>query len=76
MGRNIKSPLRVLMRESSKHDDWHQDQSKMTAALTHPQWNQETGGLEVAKAFVDNIRGKNGTAFVLQSLSQLSRYTC
>ncbi|KAF2250950.1 NAD(P)-binding protein [Trematosphaeria pertusa] len=31
----------------------------MTAALTHPEWNQETGGLEVAKAFADQIRGKN-----------------
>ncbi|EMD58951.1 hypothetical protein COCSADRAFT_41509 [Bipolaris sorokiniana ND90Pr] len=29
------------------------------AALTHPEWNQETGGLEVAKAFADQIRGKN-----------------
>ncbi|XP_014562277.1 hypothetical protein COCVIDRAFT_21853 [Bipolaris victoriae FI3] len=27
--------------------------------LTHPEWNQETGGLEVAKAFADQIRGKN-----------------
>lgn len=31
------------------------------AALTHPEWNQETGGLEVAKAFADQIRGKNGS---------------
>lgn len=30
------------------------------ATLTHPEWNQETGGLEVAKAFVDQIRGKHG----------------
>ncbi|KAL6157807.1 hypothetical protein ACJQWK_07849 [Exserohilum turcicum] len=29
------------------------------ATLTHPEWNQETGGLEVAKAFADKIRGKN-----------------
>lgn len=29
--------------------------------LTHPEWNQETGGLEVAKAFADQIRGKNGS---------------
>lgn len=28
--------------------------------LTHPEWNQETGGLEVAKAFADQIRGKYG----------------
>ncbi|KAF2867753.1 hypothetical protein BDV95DRAFT_502438 [Massariosphaeria phaeospora] len=27
--------------------------------LTHPEWNQHTGGLEVAKAFDDYIRGKN-----------------
>lgn len=33
----------------------------MTTALTHPEWNKETGGLEVAKAFADRIRGKNGT---------------
>lgn len=34
---------------------------KMTSAtLTHPEWNKETGGLEVAKAFADQIRGKKG----------------
>ncbi|EMD90655.1 hypothetical protein COCC4DRAFT_47329 [Bipolaris maydis ATCC 48331] len=26
--------------------------------LTHPEWNKETGGLEVSKAFADQIRGK------------------
>ncbi|KAF2015068.1 short chain dehydrogenase/ reductase-like protein [Aaosphaeria arxii CBS 175.79] len=26
---------------------------------THPEWNQETGGLEVAKAFSDQIQGRN-----------------
>jgi GMP synthase-like glutamine amidotransferase len=26
--------------------------------LTHPEWNKETGGLEVAKAFADEICGK------------------
>ncbi|KAF2652761.1 NAD(P)-binding protein [Lophiostoma macrostomum CBS 122681] len=31
----------------------------MTVALTHPEWTQETGGVEVAKAFSENIRGKN-----------------
>ena len=30
------------------------------STLTHPEWNQETGGLEVAKAFDDQIRGKSG----------------
>ncbi|KAF2644095.1 NAD(P)-binding protein [Massarina eburnea CBS 473.64] len=30
----------------------------MTTTLTHPEWNQETGGLEVAKAFGDRIKGK------------------
>ncbi|KAF1951239.1 NAD(P)-binding protein [Byssothecium circinans] len=30
----------------------------MTTALTHPEWNQETGGLEVAKAFSDRIKSK------------------
>ena len=30
------------------------------STLTHPEWNQETGGLEVAKAFADQIRGKSG----------------
>ncbi|KAI0577080.1 Retinol dehydrogenase 13 [Pyrenophora tritici-repentis] len=29
------------------------------ATLTHPEWDKETGGLEVAKAFADQIRGKN-----------------
>ncbi|USP78246.1 hypothetical protein yc1106_05520 [Curvularia clavata] len=29
------------------------------ATLTHSEWNQETGGLEVAKAFAAQIRGKN-----------------
>ncbi|CAN9461514.1 unnamed protein product [Alternaria alternata] len=29
------------------------------STLTHPEWNQETGGLEVAKAFADQIRGKS-----------------
>lgn len=28
--------------------------------LTHPEWDKETGGLEVAKAFADKIRGKKG----------------
>lgn len=27
--------------------------------LTHPEWNQETGGLEVAREFADHIRGRN-----------------
>ncbi|KAF2709906.1 retinol dehydrogenase 13 [Pleomassaria siparia CBS 279.74] len=27
--------------------------------LTHPEWNQETGGLEVARAFSEQIHGKN-----------------
>ncbi|KAF2269967.1 short chain dehydrogenase/ reductase-like protein [Lojkania enalia] len=31
----------------------------MTITLTHPEWNQETSGLQVAKAFGDQIRGKN-----------------
>ncbi|KAH9866270.1 hypothetical protein J1614_008836 [Plenodomus biglobosus] len=31
----------------------------MSSSLTHPEWNHETGGLEVAKAFADQIRGKN-----------------
>jgi hypothetical protein len=31
-----------------------------TMTLTHPEWNQETGGLAVAKAFADQIRGRNG----------------
>ncbi|EUC51131.1 hypothetical protein COCMIDRAFT_80292 [Bipolaris oryzae ATCC 44560] len=29
------------------------------ATLTHLEWNQDTGGLEVAKAFADQIREKN-----------------
>ncbi|KAH7380288.1 hypothetical protein DE146DRAFT_671014 [Phaeosphaeria sp. MPI-PUGE-AT-0046c] len=29
-----------------------------SAVLTHPEWNKETGGLEVAKAFAGQIRGK------------------
>lgn len=33
----------------------------MTATLTHPEWDKETSGLEIAKAFADQIRGKNGT---------------
>lgn len=32
----------------------------MASLTTHPEWNQETGGLEVAKAFADQIRGKTG----------------
>ncbi|KAF2689156.1 NAD(P)-binding protein [Lentithecium fluviatile CBS 122367] len=31
----------------------------MAATLSHPEWNQETGGLEVAKAFGDQIRGRS-----------------
>ncbi|KAF1836259.1 NAD(P)-binding protein [Decorospora gaudefroyi] len=31
----------------------------MTSSLTHPEWNKETGGLQVAQAFADQIRGKN-----------------
>lgn len=31
----------------------------MTATLTHPEWDKETSGLEIAKAFADQIRGKN-----------------
>ncbi|KAH9866931.1 hypothetical protein IAQ61_007521 [Plenodomus lingam] len=30
----------------------------MPACLTHQEWNQETGALEVANAFADQIRGK------------------
>ena len=30
------------------------------STLTHPEWNQETGGLGVAKAFAAQIRGKSG----------------
>lgn len=32
----------------------------MAAILSHPEWNKETGGLEVAKAFADQIKGKSG----------------
>jgi NAD(P)-dependent dehydrogenase (short-subunit alcohol dehydrogenase family) len=28
--------------------------------LTHPEWDKETGGLEVAKAFADKIHGRKG----------------
>ncbi|KAF1849240.1 NAD(P)-binding protein [Cucurbitaria berberidis CBS 394.84] len=31
----------------------------MTTTLTHPEWDKETGGLEVAKTFAERIRGKN-----------------
>lgn len=31
----------------------------MAATLTHPEWDKETSGLEIAKAFADQIRGKN-----------------
>jgi hypothetical protein len=31
-----------------------------SASLTHPEWDKETGGLEVAKAFAGQIRGKKG----------------
>ncbi|KAF1918294.1 hypothetical protein BDU57DRAFT_446811 [Ampelomyces quisqualis] len=30
-----------------------------STTLTHPEWNKKTGGLEVAKAFAHQIRGKN-----------------
>ncbi|KAH8722582.1 hypothetical protein GQ44DRAFT_807363 [Phaeosphaeriaceae sp. PMI808] len=30
-----------------------------STTLTHPEWDEKTGGLEVAKAFADNINGKN-----------------
>jgi hypothetical protein len=33
----------------------------MVAILSHPEWNKETSGLEVAKAFADQIKGKSGT---------------
>lgn len=33
---------------------------KMASVLTHPEWSQEIGGLEVATAFADRIRGRNG----------------
>ncbi|KAH5056351.1 hypothetical protein HBH96_120080 [Parastagonospora nodorum] len=29
-----------------------------SSTLTHPEWDKETGGLQVAKAFADKIRGK------------------
>ena len=32
------------------------------APVTHPEWNQETGGLEVAKTFANQIRGKKGNS--------------
>jgi hypothetical protein len=32
-----------------------------TSTLTHAEWDKETGGLEVAKAVADQIRGKKGT---------------
>lgn len=38
-----------------------------TATLTHPEWDKETGGLEVAKAFADQIRGKKGPDYRFQS---------
>jgi hypothetical protein len=31
-----------------------------TPTLTHPEWDKETGGLEVAKAFAHQIREKKG----------------
>ncbi|KAF2182992.1 NAD(P)-binding protein [Zopfia rhizophila CBS 207.26] len=37
----------------------------MTVTLTHPEWNQETGGNEVAKAFAKEIEGKNDLWIVL-----------
>lgn len=38
----------------------------MTATtLTHQEWDKETGGLEVAKAFADQIRGKKGTSITV-----------
>lgn len=43
----------------------------MTKQLTHPDWNQETGGLEVAKAFGQEIQGKHGKVSVSTSCSQL-----
>jgi len=30
------------------------------STLTHPEWDEKTGGLEVAKAFAEQIHGKNG----------------
>jgi hypothetical protein len=29
--------------------------------LTYPEWDKETGGLDVAKAFANEIHGKKGT---------------
>ncbi|PSN59450.1 NAD(P)-binding protein [Corynespora cassiicola Philippines] len=31
----------------------------MSVRLTHPEWNQETGGLDVAKAFSEHVHGKH-----------------
>ncbi|KAF2845643.1 short chain dehydrogenase/ reductase-like protein [Plenodomus tracheiphilus IPT5] len=31
----------------------------MASTLTHPEWNEKAGGFEVAKAFADQVRGKN-----------------
>jgi len=40
-----------------------------SSALTHPEWDKETGGLEVAKAFADKIIGKKGTREYAQMIS-------
>jgi len=32
----------------------------MTAALTHSEWNEKTGGNEAAEAFADRIKGRKG----------------
>ena len=45
-----------------EHQNSRKTTLKMTATtLTHPEWDKETGGLAVAKAFAEQIRGKKGT---------------
>jgi hypothetical protein len=44
----------------------------MTAStVSHPEWDKETGGLEVAKAFADHIKGKKSTTILLLTISHL-----
>jgi hypothetical protein len=40
-----------------------------STTLTHPEWDKETGGLEVAKAFAGQIHGKKGTQLTLDHIT-------
>jgi hypothetical protein len=45
----------------------------MASTSAHAECDKETGGLEVAKAFVDHIGGKKSTTILLLTISHLEQ---